>query len=80
MFSTGWNSYVAPFTELLLERGADPNIRASIWKRFGPGHDDMTTRHEFRDVTALSYGRQSAQKIFVSEPAMRLIEDAGGID
>ena len=72
--------YVAPFTELLLERGADPNVRASIWKRFGPGHDDTTTRYEFRDVTALSYGRQSKQRIFVSEPAMRLIEEAGGVE
>ena len=68
----------APFTKLLLERGADPNVRASIWKRFGPGHDDTKTRHEFRDVTALSYGRQSQQKLFVSEPAMRSIQAAGG--
>lgn len=72
--------YLAPFTELLLDHGADPNVRASIWKRFGPGHDDTTTRHEFRDVTALSYGRRSKQEIFVSEPAMRLIEEAGGVD
>lgn len=72
--------YVAPFTQLLLERGADPNVRASIWKRFGPGHDDTTTRYEFRDVTALSYGRRSKQRIFVSGPAMQLIEEAGGIE
>ncbi len=72
--------FVAPFTELLLERGADANVRASIWKRFGPGHDDTTARHEYRDVTALSWGRRCRHRIFVSEPAMRLIEDAGGVD
>lgn len=70
----------APFTRLLLERGADPNVRASIWKRFGRGHDAAMKRQEFRDITALSYGRQSEQKVFVSEAAMRLIEAAGGVE
>ncbi len=69
--------FVAPFTELLLERGADPNVRASIWKQLHPGHGD-TTRHEYRDVTALSWGRRFHERIFVSEPAMLLIEAAGG--
>ncbi len=71
--------FVAPFTELLLERGADPNVRASLWKRLHPGHGDPT-RHEYRDVTALSWGRRFHAPIFVSEPAMRLIEGAGGVD
>jgi hypothetical protein len=71
--------FVAPFTELLLERGADPNVRACIWKRLHPGHGD-TTRHDYRDVTALSWGRRFHAPIFVSEPAMRLIEDAGGVE
>jgi hypothetical protein len=69
--------FVAPFTQLLLEHGADPNVRASIWKQLHPGHGD-TTRHEYRDVTALSWGRRFHAPIFVSEPAMRLIEAAGG--
>ena len=71
--------FVAPMTELLLERGADPNVRASIWKRLHPGHGD-TTRHDYRDVTALSWGRRFHDQIFVSEPAMRLIEEAGGTE
>jgi ankyrin repeat protein len=71
--------FVAPFTELLLERGANPNVRASLWKRLHPGHGD-STRHEYRDVTALSWGRRFHAPIFVSEPAMRLIEGAGGIE
>ena len=71
--------FVAPLTELLLERGADPNVRASLWKQLHPGHGD-TTRHEYRDVTALSWGRRFHAPIFVSQPAMRLIENAGGVD
>jgi hypothetical protein len=70
---------VAPFTELLLERGADPNLRASLWKRLHPGHGDPA-RHEYRDVTALSWGRRFHAPIFVSEPALQLIEQAGGIE
>ncbi len=72
--------FVAPFTELLLEHGAAPNVRASIWKRLGAGHDATKTRHDYRDVTPLSWGRCFHQQIFVSEPAMRLIEAAGGIE
>ncbi len=68
----------APFTELLLAHGADPNVRASIWKRFGHGHDDSRTRRDYRNVTALSWGRRFHDKVFVSEPALRLIEAAGG--
>jgi hypothetical protein len=71
--------FIAPFTKLLLERGADPNIRASIWKQLHPGHGE-TTRHEYRNVTALSWGRRFHAPIFVSEPALRLIEAAGGAE
>ena len=71
--------FAAPFAELLLSRGADPNVRASIWKRLHPGHGDPA-RHEYRDVTPLSWGRRFHAPIFVSEPALRLIEQAGGIE
>ncbi len=71
--------FVAPFTKLFLERGADPNVRASIWKQLHPGHGD-TTRQEYRDVTPLSWGRRFRDRVFVSEPAMRLIEEAGGVE
>jgi hypothetical protein len=70
---------VAPFTQLLLDRGVDPNIRASIWKQLHPGHGDPA-RHEYHDVTALSWGRRFHAGIFVSESALRLIEDAGGVE
>ena len=71
--------FVAPFTELLLARGADPNVRASIWKRLHPGHGD-TARHDYCDVTPLSYGARFHAPIFVSQPAMRLIREAGGVE
>lgn len=70
--------FTAPFTELLLAHGAEPNVRASLWKRLHPGHGD-SRRHDYRDVTALSWGQRFHDPIFVSEPAMRMIEAAGGV-
>lgn len=71
--------FVAPFTELLLEHGAHPNVRASIWKSLHEGHGDPT-RHDYRDVTPLSWGRRFHAPVFVSKPAMKLIELAGGVE
>lgn len=71
--------FEAPFAELLLERGADPNVRASLWKRLHPGHGDPA-RHDYRDVTPLSWGRRFHAPIFVSEPALERIEAAGGVE
>jgi hypothetical protein len=70
---------VAPFTELLLENGADPNARASLRKQLHPGYGP-DVMHEFRDVTPLGWGRRFHRKVFVSEPAMKLIEAAGGVE
>lgn len=69
--------FVAPFTELLLERGADPDIRASLWKRLHPGHGDPT-RHDYRDVSPVSWGERFHAPIFVSGPALDLVRAAGG--
>jgi len=68
---------VAPFTQLLLVRGADPNVRASLRKQLHPGYGE-DTMHEYRDVTPLSWGERFHSKIFVSAPAMRLIVERGG--
>lgn len=74
---------VAPFTELLLAHGADPNVRASVRKRlhegYGPKYDVENT-YEYRNVTALGWGRQFHAKVFVSEPSMKLLEEAGGVE
>jgi hypothetical protein len=77
-----WMNYqdlpkVAPFTELLLRHGADPNARASLRKQLHPGYGEEVM-HEFRDVTPLSWGRRFQRKVFVSEPAMKLIAESGG--
>lgn len=71
---------VAPFTELLLQHGADPNARASLRKKLHPGYDPNDTLREYRDVTPLGWGRRFHFKLLVSEPAMKLIEEAGGVE
>jgi ankyrin repeat protein len=71
----------APFTQLLLDHGADPNIRASLRKKLHPGYAprfDTETTYEYRNVTALEWGRQFHARVFVSEVAMRLIEEKSG--
>lgn len=73
----------APFTELLLAHGADPNIRASLRKKMHPGYAprfDTETTFEYRNVTPLEWGKQFDAKLFVSEPAMRLIAERSGGD
>ena len=78
-----WMNYqgreqTAPFTKLLLEHGADPNIRASLRKQLHPGYGpkyDVDRAYEYRNVTALEWGRQFHAKVFVSEPAMQLIAE-----
>jgi hypothetical protein len=67
----------ARFTRLLLERGADPNVRASLRARLEEGHGGGPLR-EYRDVTPLSWGERYHAKIFVSRESLRLIEARGG--
>jgi hypothetical protein len=73
----GHKPQVAPFTQLLLDRGADPNVRASIRHKLEEGHGGGPVR-EFRDVTPVSWGQRFPDKVFVSELAMQLIADRGG--
>ena len=65
------------FTRLLLDRGADPNIRASLRARLEEGHGGGPLR-EYRNVTPLGWGDQYHARIFVSRESMRLIEARGG--
>jgi hypothetical protein len=72
---------VAPFTELFLEHGANPNARASLRKKLHSGYGpeyDVDTTYEYRDITPLSWGKRFHAKVFVSEPAMQLIAGRGG--
>jgi ankyrin repeat protein len=66
----------AAFARLLLDRGADPNIRASLRKRLlGTSDESM---HTYRDVTPLSWGERFHDRTFVNQAAMRLIAERGG--
>jgi hypothetical protein len=68
----------ARFTRLLLERGADANVRASLRARLEEGHGGGP-HHEYRSVTPLGWGEQYHAKIFVSRESLRLIEARGGV-
>ena len=63
--------------KLLLDRGADVNIRSSIRGMFE--EDGRKVWKEFRNATPLSWGDAYLNRILVSEPAMRMIEQRGGI-
>jgi hypothetical protein len=67
----------ARFTRLLLDRGAEVNVRASIRARLEEGHGGGPHR-EYRNVTPLGWGRQYHARIFVSQQSLRLIEARGG--
>ncbi|HSC26092.1 MAG TPA: hypothetical protein VLD67_02395 [Vicinamibacterales bacterium] len=67
----------ARFTRLLLDRGANPGVRASLRARLEEGHGGGALR-EYRDVTPLGWGEQYHAKIFVSRESLRLIEARGG--
>jgi Ankyrin repeat len=67
----------ARFTRLLLDRGADPNVRASLRHRLEEGHGGGSLR-EYRGVTPLGWGEQHHARIFVSRETLRLIESRGG--
>ena len=67
----------APFTRKLRDRGADPNVRASIRARLEEGHGGGPLR-EYREVTPLGWGEQFHARIFVSRQSLRLIEARGG--
>jgi hypothetical protein len=61
------------FAELLLNRGAEVNARASLRTRI---HSDVV--HEYRNVTPLAWGEHFHDQDLVSRPAIRLIALHGG--
>ncbi len=67
----------APFTRLLLEHGADPNVRASLRKELHPGYEIPGMR-EYRNVTPMGWGEQFHFQKLVNRAAMELIAEAGG--
>lgn len=67
----------ARFTRLLLDRGANPNARASLRHRLEEGYGGGPLR-EYRNVTPIGWGEQFPAKVFVSRESLRLIEASGG--
>lgn len=67
----------APFTRLLLDRGADPNARASIRKELHPGYE-IPGMHEYRSVTPVGWGQRFHFQKLVNHEAIRMIVEAGG--
>ena len=63
-------------TRLLLDHGADPNVRASLRKQLRGVADESL--HEYRDVTALEWGLRFHDQDFVSKPSLTLIATWGG--
>jgi Ankyrin repeat len=61
---------------LLLDAGTDPNVRASLRKRMRFVDDE--TWHEYRHVTAISWGERFHERKWVNREAMRLIAERGG--
>ncbi len=67
----------ARFTRLLLDRGADPNIRASLRARLEEGHGGGPLR-EYRSVTLLGWSEQYHARVFVSRESHLLVAGRGG--
>ncbi|HJU65323.1 MAG TPA: ankyrin repeat domain-containing protein, partial [Gemmatimonadaceae bacterium] len=64
------------FARLFLDRGADPNARASLRKRLRFVDDESL--HEYHDVTPLAWGERFVGREWVNGEAMRLIAERGG--
>jgi hypothetical protein len=64
------------FARLLLDHGADPNVRASLRKLMRFVGDEL--EREYHDITPLAWGERFHEQDFVSRPAMRLIAERGG--
>jgi Ankyrin repeat. len=90
-YRKGWTQRPedARLAKLLLDRGADPNVRASIRMRLGSGHGDPRIR-EFPGVTPRSWARRfgadtrpgskHSELLFVNQAAVRLLEGRGARD
>jgi len=64
------------FARLLLDHGADPNVRVSLRKRLRFVEDE--SMHEYRSVTPLSWGEQFHDQDWVNKSVLLLIAERGG--
>jgi len=63
------------FARMLLDGGADPNVRASLRKQLRFVADE--SMHEYRDVTPLQWGERFHDQDWASSAVMRLIAERG---
>lgn len=68
----------APFTQLLLDHGAEVNVRASLRKELHPGYA-IPGLYEYSDVTAVSWGERFHFRKLVNAAAVKMIVASGGI-
>lgn len=66
---------------LLLQHGANPNVRATLRKKLrdmdDPAKEEMVV---FRDVTPMGYARRFQEPAWVSQPALTLLEAHGAVE
>jgi ankyrin repeat protein len=65
----------ADLARLLLDRGADPTVRASLRKAVRFADDE--SMHEYRDVTPLEWGERFHERSLVNAAVMRLLRNGG---
>jgi ankyrin repeat protein len=65
----------------LLERGADPNARATLRKQLRDmGDAEKERMHEFRDVTPLGYAARFQEPAWAGPAALDAVREHGGRD
>lgn len=67
----GGRRRTADFANVLLDHGADPNVRASLRK--GLRFSDDESVHEYRDVTPVEWGERFHDRSVVNDAALALI-------
>ncbi len=68
----------AVFARMFLDRGADPNARASVRRDIQQMGRGPATRHEHQDATPLAWGERFPYKLLVSRRALELVAERGG--
>ena len=80
-FTQGWAKNRKPIqadcAELLLDRGANPNARASL-RECVKERGEWKSLRDHHDITPIAWGEVFHDRLEVSEPAMRAIAARGG--
>ncbi len=67
--------------KLLLEHGANPNLRATFRKQLGEmGEPEKEKMFEYHNATPIAYARQYQEPAWVNETAIGEIAARGGVE